>query len=481
LAKAFLVRAGPFVAFVLPNPETISARRHPFDMHATETSFHLLTFEGHDAYARAGGLASRVIGLSETLANLDLDTHVWFVGDPELPGHETRGRLRLHRWCQWISRYHPRGVYDGDEGKQSDYAASLPPFLCREIVSALQARPGKRFVILAEEWQTVDAVLHLDWLLKGAGVRDRVRILWNANNTFGFDRIDWQRLRGAATITTVSRYMRHLMWQQHVDALVLPNGLPAEAYDRPAACATRELRSRLQGRTSLTKIARWDPDKRWLLGVDTVAAMKHQGFRPLLIARGGQEAHGGDVLARAAQLGLRVAVRRQADNGVTALLGALDGLADIDLVNLEAPLAPAACRVLYRSADAVLANSSHEPFGLVGLEAMAAGGLACVGGTGEDYAQPGWNALVLQENDPRELIRTFARIASNPPEAATMRRRGMAAARQFAWREVVRRNILPFLDVPIAAPVERPRKAALTLVEGHPDERKMPLAAAAAS
>ena len=40
-------------------------------------------------------------------------------------------------------------------------------------------------------------------------------------------------------------------------------------------------------------------------------------------------------------------------------------------------------RILYRAADAVLANSRHEPFGLVGLEAMAAGGVALTGSTGK--------------------------------------------------------------------------------------------------
>jgi hypothetical protein len=93
---------------------------------------HMLSFEGPDAYARAGGLATRVTGLAAALAAAGCDTHLWFIGDPALPGHETRGRLRLHRWCQWISRYHPAGVYDGEEGKHADYAASLPPFLFRQ-------------------------------------------------------------------------------------------------------------------------------------------------------------------------------------------------------------------------------------------------------------------------------------------------------------------------------------------------------------
>ena len=88
--------------------------------------FHILSFEGPDRYARSGGLATRVMGLSETLAALDFETHLWFVGDPDLPGTESHAPLHLHRWCQWISHHHPEGVYDGERDKKSDYCASLP-------------------------------------------------------------------------------------------------------------------------------------------------------------------------------------------------------------------------------------------------------------------------------------------------------------------------------------------------------------------
>jgi hypothetical protein len=66
--------------------------------------FHVVSFEGPDPYSRAGDLASRVEGLTEALAGLGFETHLWFIGDPELPGHEQRGRLHLHRWAQWVSR-----------------------------------------------------------------------------------------------------------------------------------------------------------------------------------------------------------------------------------------------------------------------------------------------------------------------------------------------------------------------------------------
>ena len=88
--------------------------------------FHLLSFEGPDDYARAGGIATRVTGLAQAFADAGYESHLWFVGDHDLPGHERHDHLQLHPWCQWINRYHPTGVYDGKEGRRLHYAASLP-------------------------------------------------------------------------------------------------------------------------------------------------------------------------------------------------------------------------------------------------------------------------------------------------------------------------------------------------------------------
>jgi glycosyltransferase involved in cell wall biosynthesis len=407
--------------------------------------FHILSFEGPDDYSRAGGIATRVTGLAEALAAVGFDTHLWFVGDADLPGLETRGNLTLHRWCQWISRYHRGGVYDGEEGKHPDYVRSLPPFLESHVLHPHLSDPAKRAVVLAEEWQTADAVLHLDWLLRSAGHRSRVNVFWNANNTFGFHRVDWQRLRAAATITTVSRYMRHRMWNLGVDPVVIPNGLSSDDFLPPDRVALSKLRHHLAGRLVLTKVARWDPDKRWLLAVDTTAELKRRGLRPLLIARGGVEAHGAEVMYRAASAGLRVAERSPRGCGDLDLADGLTNVGDVDVVNLRCVLGPDSRRMLFRGSAAVLANSGHEPFGLVGLEAMAAGGLACVGGTGEDYAIPGWNALVLQTLDPGELVHILDRLLRNRLEERAIRRRAQATARRYLWTEVVRRHMLSLL------------------------------------
>ena len=201
----------------------------------------------------------------------------------------------------------------------------------------------------------------------------------------------------------------------------------------------------MQGRTVLSKVARWDPDKSWLLAVETVSAMKRLGWRPLLLARGGIEAHGNEVLAMAARRGLRVVERVMPNSGMRGLLRMIESVRDVDMVSICSHLDPDSRRVLLRASDAVLANSRHEPFGLVGLETMAVGGVACTGCSGEDYAMPGRNALVLETTDPLEFLGLFGELRENPALERAIRRAGRTTAKQYTWLQIIQRHLLPRL------------------------------------
>jgi glycosyltransferase involved in cell wall biosynthesis len=345
-----------------------------------------------------------------------------------------------------VSRYHPGGVYDGELGKSAEFARSLPPFLVQEVLLP-RVRRGRRAVVLAEEWQTVDAVLHLDYLLRTSGVRDLVSILWNANNTFGFERIRWDQLSRAAVMTTVSRYMKHQMRGLGVDPLVIPNGLSSDAFARPDQAALLEFQRRFRGRSLLIKMARWDPDKRWLETVRIVAEMKKRKWRPLLIARGGSEPHGEEVLASAPVNGLRVIERTAPTPGLRGMIEALRDTGDADIVNLRSHVDPQSRPTLFNAASVVLANSGHEPFGLVGLETMAAGGIACTGCSGEDYAVAGQNALVLETGDPREFLALFEVLRSDPTQEMLLRHSARSTARRYRWQEVVSHVLFPKISL----------------------------------
>jgi hypothetical protein len=77
---------------------------------------------------------------------------------------------------------------------------------------------------------------------------------------------------------------------------------------------------------------------------------------------------------------------------------------------------------------------------------MAVGGVACTGCSGEDYAVPGYNALVLETTDPREFTTLFNELQANPVRERALRRAGSATAKHFLWSQIIQRLLLPRLQ-----------------------------------
>ncbi len=416
--------------------------------------FILVSFEGPDPYSQAGGLGVRVSGLARTLAELDFETHLFFIGDPWLPGEERThgGRLVLHRWAQWISANCPGGVYHGEDGKAADLSASLPSYLLEHIVTpAIGA--GRIPILLFEEWQTADCACRVSEALAARGIRDRAILAWNANNPYGFERIDWLRLARTTTITTISRHMRSIVRTCGVDARVIPNGIPDSSFEPvPETDVAHLNRAITDGFRSglLFKMARWEREKGWTQALDAIrdarTSQRPPGTRgdfsasaPVLVARsGGPTGEGAGLVHDAESRGLRVVSFDSEREFVAGLGEGIRGGADV--VSLRFGVSPSLARALYAASDGVLANSVSEPFGLVGLEAMAAGGVAFTGGTGEDYAISGRNAVVLETLDPMEIVARWREIAASPTLAARLRRAARKTARAYQWRTIV--NVL---------------------------------------
>ena len=406
------------------------------------TLFVLLSFEGPDVYSTAGGLGTRVSELSEALAAQGYTTHLIFIGDPSKPGIESRvdGRLILKRWSQWISKYYLNGVYDGEEQKLYDYNESVPYHIYNDIVRPAVAE-GKTVVIMGEDWQTAEAICRTSDLLHWFGVRQKVLILWNLNSLMSLHRINWGRLNFVATICTVSKYMKHRMWSYGVNPLVIPNGIPKRhlnPVDDKVVSRLREIgRQGDPQRTFLFKIGRFDPDKRWIMAIEAVARLKHSGHPVTLFVRGGIEPHGAEVLNHAYHVGLSIRdVVAQRPN-LEQCLDAVANAGPADLYNLRFFLPEEFVRTTYAAADATLANSGHEPFGLVALEVMAAQGVAVTGSTGEDYAISFENAVVTETDDPDEIVGYLLYMRRHPEEQERIRCAGRRTAEQFLWDQVI--------------------------------------------
>lgn len=407
------------------------------------TEFVVISFEGPDKYySQAGGLGVRVSELTQALASKGFTTHVIFIGDPKKPGEEClqEGRLILHRWSQWISDYYPIGVYQGESEKLYDFNETVPTFVMNDIVKPAVERK-KLVVIMGEEWHTAAAMINTSDILHYNGLRDKVLMLWNANHTMSFHRIDWGRLNYTTTITTVSKYMKHCMWGLGVNPMVIPNGIPKRMLEEHDHELYKEFRTIFPSDLVLFKIGRWDPDKRWNMAVEAVACLKRIGVSTTFLIRGGKEPYEGEVVHNAKKLGLMVKEVRVKEPDIKNSLDAFRRALPADILNLKFYLSEDLLRLIYRGSDAVLANSGREPFGLVGLEVMAARGVAITGSTGEDYVTPFQNAIVLETDDPRELVQYLLFLKEHPNEEKRIRREARITAKQYSWDEILKNLI----------------------------------------
>lgn len=404
----------------------------------------LLSFEGPDPYSLVGGLGTRVTELSAALAEAGIRTSLIFVGDPQRPAVEQAApNLEYRRWCQWISAYHPANVYDGEHGKSDDYRDSVPSFVVDSIVEPA-ARRNEYVLAIAEDWQTAPAAIQLDALLRRRGLRDRVILMWNANNTYGFEGIDWGALTRGAWVTTVSRYMKFELRARGIESLVIPNGIPERILGGPPDDLVAAARKALPSRPLFVKVGRYDEDKRWMQAIDGFARVRAKHPAARLVVRGGREPYGDVIFAHARALGLDVDDVAVKSRDPHDLLDAV-AQATAAIVNIRTFVPEALLFALYHVADAVLANSGKEPFGLVGLEVMAAGGLAVTGSTGEDYAAPFENAIVTDTAGGHELGAYLNDLLADDALANRIRTAGQQTAERYTWPivlEILARKIV---------------------------------------
>ena len=418
------------------------------------TIFVVLSFEGPDVYSMAGGLGSRVTHLTNTLAEMGFHVHCFFIGDPSKRGVETckEGKLIFHRWCQWISERYPGGVYDGEEEKLHDFTRSVPPFVVHEIANPAISQ-GKLVAILGEEWHTAEAMCCISDLLYYSGSRDMALMFWNANNTYGFERIDWQRLTYTTRITTVSKYMKQIMLKMGVNPLVIPNGIPKELLNEVDERDVSTLKELIHSDFTLSKVARWHPDKGWKPAIRAIDMLKKSGGRPVLLARGGVESYGMKISYKPKLSGLIVRdvlldeepeksyMQASVDRKFEPYFEAISKAGTGDILNLLFPMPQSFLRVIYKTSNVVLANSIFEPFGLVGLEAMATGAVVFCGCSGEDYATHMHNAIVLDTFEADEIQFYIDYLHAHPENNKTISKAARQTAEQWTWEEVVKRLI----------------------------------------
>jgi glycosyltransferase involved in cell wall biosynthesis len=162
--------------------------------------------------------------------------------------------------------------------------------------------------------------------------------------------------------------------------------------------------------------------------------------------RGGIEPFGLEVFDRAQSMGLSIQGVNLNGLGLDDSLRELLAAQSADIVNIDSFISHDLSRVLFACSDAVLANSAHEPFGLVGLEAMASGGTAYVGMTGEDYAHGFEDSVVLETSKSEEAVASALFLHEHRDFEHSLRERARSTGRDFTWDRIIQHKLLPKLE-----------------------------------
>jgi glycogen synthase len=358
-----------------------------------------------------GGLGRHVHGLARALAAAGHDVHVVALGHPDAS---------------------PRAVVDG----VTVHRAAPPPAAVPDgewVAQVLEANLGLLATAVAVTDEVDFDVVHAhDWLvghaLAGLGaVRDLPAVATVHATERGrhqgwlpgpmnrwIDAMERDLVARAARVIVCSRAMAAAV-AEHLDAdpgrlAVVGGGVDVRAFATGTGAAAVRAELAPGGTRLIVCAGRLEYEKGMHVLLAALRRLRARG-RDVRLALVGEGTYRSGLEARVDELRLRRSVT-------------FTGFAD-----------RVALPRLLHAADVVAVPSLYEPFGLIALEAMAAGTpvvASAVGGLTE-HVTDGRTGLLVPPDDPAALAAALARVLDDDPLAATITAGGRACAAERSW------------------------------------------------
>lgn len=261
--------------------------------------------------------------------------------------------------------------------------------------------------------------------------------------------VEWWLGHEACRVLVCSGYMRQEVCRllelapSHVD--VIPNGVDNRVWRAPAR-SVAAARSRFAGSGPLIGYAGrlvYEKGVQDLIGAVPRLRERHPQLRVVIAGDGPYRP---DLQQEAGRLGLP------------------------DVVSFPGFLSTSELPAVLAATDATVVPSRYEPFGMVALEAAAAGAPLAVAATGGlvEVVEPGVTGLTFPHSDPAALADAVGRLLSDPVNARRMARRARAVVNQrYGWPAIAARTADAYATARrLADPYEAHRTAELLASDG---------------
>ena len=364
-----------------------------------------------------GGLARHVEGLSRALASLGHEVHVITLDFPEAPYEEHEGSLYVHR-----------------------VPVSVPAPSFHSWVLLFNHFFEKRLGQLVHEFGAPDALHIHDWLTVPAGVAAKQLLRCPLVMTFH----STEASRSSNSPSTESAMVEGLEWWGSFEAARV---IAVSGWMKSEVVSTFRIPSE-----KVVDIPNAVDPLKFEGAADNQAARRRWGVEDgdrLITAVGRLTAQKGfDDLIRAYPI-----IKRSVPASRLLLVG--DGYMRTELEHLAEQLhvkdsttfagfiSDTELVAALRSSDVVVVPSRFEPFGIIALEAMAAGTplvVSRVGGLAE-IVEDSVDGIEVEPNNPSAIASATVSILSDREFAARLATRGEEKAKSYSWENVAKRTL----------------------------------------
>jgi glycogen synthase len=259
--------------------------------------------------------------------------------------------------------------------------------------------------------------------------------------------VEWWLVHEANRVLVCSEYMKweiSKLWQPSDDRIeVIPNGVDDRAWVAPPE-EVAQVRARLGAGGPIVGFAGrlvYEKGVQHLVGAIPQLRTEHPGLRVVI---SGDGPYRSELQDQAAKLRLGSSVT------FTGFLSARE---------LPAVLG---------ATDATVVPSLYEPFGMVALEAAAAGAPLAVAATGglAEIVQPGLNGVIFPHSDPGALATAVGGLLTDQPRARRMVAHGRVLLRErYGWQSIASRTAAAYRRAGISE-VEAEARPQLTVPSG---------------